>query len=98
MTDSKNWKNINEPEDKFLQTLAVKGVDYTRAALDYQSAKEARLRFYNNTQQTIKAAVQAIEDIMPSSHDQCPENSVCHLCDILTLEPNLKALKGLIDV
>jgi hypothetical protein len=45
----------------------------------------------------IKAAVQAIEDVMPSSHDKCPENSVCHLCDIMTLEPHLEALKGLID-
>ena len=45
-----------------------------------------------------KAAIQAIEDIMPSGHDQCPENSVCHLCDILTLKPQLEALKGLIDV
>jgi hypothetical protein len=50
-----------------------------------------------DTQQIIKAAVQAIEDVMPSSHDQCPENSVCHLCDIMTLEPTLEALKGLID-
>jgi hypothetical protein len=50
-----------------------------------------------DTQQIIKAAVQAIEDVMPSSHDQCPENSVCHLCDILTLKPHLEALKGLTD-
>jgi len=50
-----------------------------------------------DTQQIIKAAVEAIEDIMPSGHDRCPENSVCHLCDILTLEPILEALKGLID-
>jgi len=48
-------------------------------------------------EQIIKAAVLAIEDVMPSGHDQCPENSVCHLCDILTLEPILEALKGLID-
>jgi len=51
-------------------------------------------------QQIIKAAVQAIEDIMPSSHGtarrRC-KNSVCHLCDIMTLEPHLEALKGLID-
>lgn len=49
------------------------------------------------TQQIIKAAVEAIEDIMPSSHDQCPKNSVCHLCDILILKPHLEALKGLLD-
>jgi len=50
-----------------------------------------------DTQQIIKAAVEAIEDIIPSGHDQCPKNSVCHLCDIMTLEPHLEALKGLTD-
>ena len=45
----------------------------------------------------IKAAVQAIEDIMPSGHDKCPKNSVCHLCDILTLEPILKALSCIVE-
>ena len=55
------------------------------------------LQIIPDAQQIIKAAVQAIEDVMPSSHDQCPKNSVCHLCDIMTLEPTLEALKGLID-
>jgi len=67
----------------------------------FKTPEEAILRWNDRApthKSIIKDAVQAIEDIMPSSHDQCPENSVCHLCDILTLEPTLEALKGLIDV
>ena len=68
------------------------------ASLGYNCGKRGE-RLMTDTQQIIKAAVEAIEDIMPSSHgtERRCKNSVCHLCDILTLEPILKALKGLID-
>jgi len=85
--------------DEMVRGMIENSNETLKAIKEIRGGDNLRYNCDNKTekQEIIKAAIQAIEDIMPSSHDQCPENSVCHLCDILTLEPHLEALKGLTD-
>lgn len=79
-----------------------------QAALD---ARNGRHTPPTDKEQVIKAAVQAIEDVMPGTWDnKCwvcrryllaagtiSKNPSCLSCNILSLKPHLQALRGLID-